>query len=157
MNTTMILLGLFTLILAMVCINFFQARGYIIKGETELNSIIRDLEEEKNSLAREYQTIMNHLNLYKSVNGGLKNTVEDLSIKATDLKIQLEDHIRSMDGLQQEIVYLKHPPQEPIPPTEDELDAWHNDVVAPAPQPDLPTTIGQQINAYFPQDGDLKS
>ena len=150
MNTTMILLGLFTLILAMVCINFFQARGYIIKGQTELNSIIRDLEEEKNTLAQEYQTIMNHLNLYKSVNGGLKNTVEDLSIQATDLKIKLEDHTRSMDGLQQEIVYLK-----PTPPTNDELDAWGDDVVVPAPQDEL-VTAGQRINKYF-SHGDAKS
>lgn len=128
----------------------------------DLNDMMTKVYRDNDGLRSDLQRAAKHLDLLQSVNGNLKNTIDDLSVHKQDLLNELSIIKRAMDGLEQQLAYATSPPPEQEAPTSDDLDEWYESQAAPEeskvpPSTDLFNTLRDTfLNPIPPKNDDTK-
>lgn len=105
--------------------NLRSARERDMDAWTDLNSMMKDVYAQNDSLKSDLHQAGKHVTLLQAVNQNLKNTVEDMSHAKSELLDELKKLERSMDALHAELEYVKNPPPPQPEPTSDDLDEWY--------------------------------
>ena len=88
----------------------------------DLNEMMSRLYQDNDGLRSDLQRAAKQVALLQSVNGNLKNTIDDLSLHKTELIDEMSKLKRAIDNLEHEISC----PPEPQPDL-DELDSWKDE------------------------------
>lgn len=88
----------------------------------DLNEMMSRLYHDNDGLRADLQRAAKQVALLQSVNGNLKNTIDDLSLHKTELIDEMSKLKRAIDNLEHEI----NCPPEPQPDL-DELDSWQDE------------------------------